>query len=182
VELDNNWEQIVPQSVLAQLRLQQPNLPRSDRMIALLKNGTGGGAPIGSSGAIEEKQSGGRQSGTRINNLHFVASMFQSFWELTAVTCKMLKERIRSDAVGMPGGVISSGVSLRARRSVRSEDAWMGSVLDKIVENAASVSSEIKWRSPAMRVWLYGLRDVDISLVLVFWSRVSGGCHALYGR
>jgi len=44
----------------------------------------------------------------------------------------------------------------------------MGSAPAKMAENAASVSSEVKWRSPAMRVWMYGLRDADISLVLVF--------------
>jgi len=37
-----------------------------------------------------------------------------------------------------------------------------------MAENAASVSSAVKWRSPSMRVWMYGLRDADILLVLFF--------------
>jgi hypothetical protein len=100
VEMDNNWEQVVPQSVLAQLGLQQQNLPRSDGGNTPLR--ACGGAPIGGApgggggnggGATTET---GRQTGTRINNVNFVASMFQRFRDLTAVTCKMLKERIRS--------------------------------------------------------------------------------------
>ena len=73
-------------------------MPRGDRF-----NRVGGGAPNGgapSGGAPGGSGGGaateGRQPGTRINNVNFVASMFQRFREMTAVTCKMLKERIRS--------------------------------------------------------------------------------------
>jgi len=105
VEMDNNWEQLVPQSVLAQLGLQQQNLPRGDGVNTTLRVGGGApnrGAPNGGAlggggghggGATTET---GRQTGTRINNVNFFASMFQRFRDLTAVTCKMLKERIRS--------------------------------------------------------------------------------------
>ena len=93
VEMDNNWEQVIPQSVLAQLGLQQQTLPSGDGFNRVGGGASSGGAPRGGApsggapgGAGGGAATEGRQPGTRINNVNFVASMFQRFREMTAVT------------------------------------------------------------------------------------------------
>ena len=63
-------------------------------------------------------------------------------------------------ALTMPA--TSAGVSPRALRSVRREPTWTSSAPCKISENAASVSSLVRERSPLMRVSIYGLREADM--------------------
>ncbi len=69
---------------------------------------------------------------------------------------------------------ISSGVSFRARRRVRRDETWIGSAPARIAENAASVSSEVRWRSPSMRVWMNGLSD-DADILSGLFSGVGVG-------
>lgn len=63
---------------------------------------------------------------------------------------------------------ISSGVSLRARRRVRRADTWMLSAPERMAEKAASVSSDVRCRSPEMRVSMKGLRLADCDILDCF--------------
>ena len=104
VEMDNNWEQMVPPAVLMQLGLQaQPTnsgggvtgggtpgagaQPGSNPVGGTGGGNSGGGGPAGGNGG----------EGQRINNVNFVSSLFQQFREMTTITCKALKNKIRSN-------------------------------------------------------------------------------------
>jgi hypothetical protein len=95
VALDNNWEQIVPNTVLLQLGLQ--SLPPAQPL------GSGGGRqrqpqppPARGGGGAIIPPLGGNTSGTRLNNTAFISSMFQRYKDMANVSCKSLREKIRA--------------------------------------------------------------------------------------
>lgn len=109
IEMDNNWEQTVPPAVLMQLGLQGGSVRTDDGTHGVPGGGTigggahaggppGGGNPTGGvPGGSAPGGGGGGNLGQRINNLNFVSSLFQAFRDMTAITCKSLKEKIRNN-------------------------------------------------------------------------------------
>ena len=105
VELDNNWEQTVPPAILMQLGLQNGHTIGGGAAAVPGGGTVGGGTPaVGAGGAPAGGAPGGGNPGggagivaQRINNVNFVSSLFQEFRDMTAVTCKSLKEKIRNN-------------------------------------------------------------------------------------
>ena len=112
IETDNNWEQTVPPAVLMQLGLASTSpavVPGGDAAGAGAQAGgsPGGGTPAGGNpvgggsggapGGAPGGGPGGGNLGQRINNVNFVSSLFQTFRDMTSITCKSLKEKIRNN-------------------------------------------------------------------------------------
>ena len=113
VEMDNNWEQTMPPAVLMQLGLSSgsggpvggsPGLPGGGANgggapgSGAPGDGTpGGGTPGGGTPGGGGPGGGGGNLGQRINNVNFVSSLFQTFRDMTTITCKSLKEKIRNN-------------------------------------------------------------------------------------
>ena len=104
VEIDNNWEQTVPPAVLMQLGLQESPASEGGGVSGGGMPGTGtpvgtpaGGSPGGGNPGGGGPGGGGGGEGQRINNVKFVSSLFQQFWEMTMIICKALKNQIRNN-------------------------------------------------------------------------------------
>ena len=104
VEMDNNWEQVVPQAVLMQLGLQSGTTNTDVSTPAGGGAGAGSGSHTPGGGSSGGTSGGGTPSGgppgggrgdssssnlgQRINNVNFVSSLFQQFRDMTTITCK----------------------------------------------------------------------------------------------
>ena len=104
MEIDRNWEQTVPPAVLMQLGLQTGPASGGGGVPGGGTPGTGtpvgtpgGGTPGGGNPRGGGPGGGGGGEGQRINNVNFVSSLFQQFWEMTTITCNALKNQIRNN-------------------------------------------------------------------------------------
>lgn len=121
VELDNNWEQTVPPAILMQLGLQNGHTIGGGAAAVPGGGTVGGGTPaVGAGGAPAGGAPGGGNPGggagivaQRINNVNFVSSLFQEFRDMTAVTCKSLKEKIRNnEKPALPASKVDAAKSM----------------------------------------------------------------------
>ena len=98
VALDQNWEQIVPNSVLAQLGLQAipPMHQSSGGELVTLRPPPRlfAAAPPGNPAHVPP--TGERTNGSRLNNTAFISSSFQRFKDMSNISCKSLREKIRA--------------------------------------------------------------------------------------
>ena len=100
VELNNNWEQTVPPAILMQSGLQNGHSIGGGAAPVPGGGTVGEGTPtVGAGGASGGGNPGGGAGivAQRINNVNFVSSLFQEFRDMTAVTCKSLKEKISNN-------------------------------------------------------------------------------------
>ena len=89
IQLDENWEQLVPTATLLQLGLSTS---------APIRDPLGGPLPLPDPLPPPEPQPeppprGG--GGTRLNNTAFIAGLFSRFKEMATVSCRTLREKIR---------------------------------------------------------------------------------------
>jgi hypothetical protein len=92
VQEDRNWEQIVPSTALQQLGLQA--ITRNHQPIPSITSPQA--PPAGGGGGTGSAVAGSRATnGTRLNNTAFLSSMFSRFKDMTQVSCKSLRDKIR---------------------------------------------------------------------------------------
>ena len=91
----------MPLAILMQLGLQNSHSIGGGAAPVPGGGTLGGGTPaVGAGGGNPEGENPGGGAGIvaqRINNVNFVSSLFQEFRDMTAVTCKSLKEKIHNN-------------------------------------------------------------------------------------
>ena len=92
IQLDNNWEQLVPATTLLQLGLSPA--PSATALPLPLQPQPNAPVPLGPLSA-QPTPTNTRSTGVRLNNTAFVASLFTRFKDMTTVSCKTLRDKIR---------------------------------------------------------------------------------------
>jgi len=91
IQLDNNWEQIVPSTTLLQLGLEPS--PTAPQLSGTVQQPQPPVVPPPPTPTLTQPPT--RTSGVRLNNTAFIASLFTRFKDMSTVSCRVLRDKIR---------------------------------------------------------------------------------------
>lgn len=91
IQLDNNWEQIVPSTTLLQLGLGPS--PTAPQLSGTVQQPQPPVVPPPPTPTLTQPPT--RTSGVRLNNTAFIASLFTRFKDMSTVSCRVLRDKIR---------------------------------------------------------------------------------------